>query len=193
MRLKVVLATLWLSLALAACSGIEVQPADTAAFVAGNYRYYTWRSEPLKNTANSSDPLYLMDAAVRREVDAALADKGYVRDPGRAQFSVDYLQAPGLLEGVDSRDTYGGIDPIPSARPNRQLDQAMVDNAHALSGIHETHNLALLFNDVGTRSEVWHVLITKIVENVNEINPAEMEEAVRQGVRKGLDELPDAS
>lgn len=193
MRALFVLAGLWLPLLLTACSGIETQPTDTAAFAAAGYKYYTWRSQPLKNTANSSDPLYLLDAMIRREVDAALADKGYVLDAGRARFSVDYLQAPGLLQGVGSWDASGGIDPIPSARPNRQIDQARVDNAHALAGVHETHNIALLFNDTGTRTEIWRVLITKIVENVNETDPEKLAKAVHQGIRKGLSYLPDAS
>ena len=77
------------------------------------------------------------------------------------------LQATGLRMGVDSQDASGGIDPIPSARPNRQINQAMVDNANALSGVQETNNIALQFNSVETQQEIWRVLITKIVENTN--------------------------
>ncbi len=192
MRIKHLLATLWLPLLLAACSGIETQPADVTQFVDGHYKYYTWRSEPLKNAQNSSDPIYLMDRVVRREVDAELASKGYVLDADKAQFDVDYLQAPGIVQGVGSQDTYGGIDPIPSARPNRQINQAMVDNANALAGVHETHNIALLFNDASTHTEVWSVLITKIVESTNQPDPKKLEKAIHQGIRKGLGDLPNA-
>ncbi len=192
MRTFTALTSLWLSLMLAACSGIETQPSDTKKFAAGSYKYYKWRSEALSNTANSGDNVYVVDRIMRQEVDAAMAEKGYVLDPARAQFSIDYLQAPGFLEGVKSQNTYGGVDPIPSARPNRQLDQAMVDNAYALSGVHETYNIALQFNDTGSQTEVWHVIITKIVENANESDPEKLTGTIRKGIRKGLSELPDA-
>ncbi|TGD75793.1 hypothetical protein E4634_02680 [Mangrovimicrobium sediminis] len=192
MRPLHLLSILCLPLWLAACSSIETQPADATQFAQGQYKFYTWRDEALKNPQNSSDPIYVMDAVLRREVDAALAEKGYVRDAGRAQFEITYLQAPGILQGVGSSDAYGGIDPIPSARPNRQVNQAMVDNAQALSGVRETHNIALLFNDAGSHDEVWSVLITKIVDSVNQPDPEKMAKAIRQGVRKGLGELPDA-
>lgn len=192
MRKLTALTSLWLSIVLTACSGIETQPAPTEKFAAGSYKYYKWRSEPMRDTANSRDPEYAMDRIMRREVDAALAAKGYVLDPGRARFSVDYLQAPGFLEGVDSQDAYGGIDPIPTARPNRQINQAMVDNAEALSGVHETYNIALQLNDTDSQTEVWHVIITRIVENANETDPEKLTDTIRKGIRKGLDSLPDA-
>lgn len=190
MRFYVFLAAVAL---LAACSGIETQPADTATFVAGHYKYYAWRNPPLKNTQRSGDPIYLMDGMIREEVDTVLAGKGYVLDAGQAQFKVDYLQAKGLQQGVKSQDANGGIDPIPSARPNRQIDQAMVDNAYALAGLRETYNIALLFTDAASHDEVWRVLITKIVEDANTPDPEKMREAVRDGVREGLKHLPDAS
>jgi len=192
MRARAALAAIGLALLLAACSSIEIDATDSGDFAAAGYKYYTWRSQALKNPRNPRDQVYLMDGIIRREVDAALADKGYGLDPQRAQFSIDYLQAMGLQQGVRSQDANGGIDPIPSARPNRQIDQAMVDNAHALAGVHETNNIALLLNDVGTRSEVWRVRITKIVENTNEVDPDKMASEIRSGVRKGLKELPDA-
>ena len=140
------LAILLLSLAVAACSSIETRPADTTKFAAANFTYFTWRSQPLTNTSQSGDLLYVMDPIVRREVTAALTAKGYVLDPERAQFNVDYLQAMGLREGVSSQDASGGIDPIPSVRPNRQINQAMVDNANALAGVQTTSNIAIQFN-----------------------------------------------
>ncbi|MFV8818626.1 hypothetical protein [Haliea sp. E17] len=184
--------TPWLLLLLTACSGIETQPADTATFAAGSYKYYKWRNEPLRNTSNSGDSFYLVDRILREEVDAALAEKGYLLDPARAQFSVGYVQGPGFLEGVSSQDAWGGIDPIPSARPNRQVNQAMVDNANALSGVHETQNIALQLDDTATQTEVWHVLITKIVENANETDVKKLTDVIHQGIREGLKTLPDA-
>lgn len=192
MRRITALAALLLTLASAACSTIETQPADTAEFKALGYTYYKWRSQPLANSSRSADPLYIMDPIIRREVDSQLAGKGYILDEERAQFSVDYLQATGLRMGVDSQDASGGIDPIPSARPSRQLDQAMVDNAHALSGVQETNNIALQFNSVATRQEIWRVLITKIVENTNRMDKAALESGLSRGIQQGLRTLPRA-
>lgn len=192
MRRITALAAVLLSLILTACSSIETQPADTDTFEALGYTYFKWRSQPLRNSSRSSDALYLMDPIIRREVNAQLASKGYILDEERAQFSVDYLQATGLRMGVDSQDASGGIDPIPSARPNRQINQAVVDNAHALSGVQETNNIALQFNSVETQQEIWRVLITKIVENTNRIDNDAMERGLSRGIRQGLRTLPDA-
>ena len=187
-----IVTTLLLSLALAACSSIEIRPGDTAAFAAGDYSYYRWRSEPLVNTTQSEDVLYLMDPIVRREVDAALAKLGYVLNPDQAQFSVDYLQAMGLRQGVSSQDANNGIDPIPSARPGRQINQAMVDNANALAGVQTTNNIAIQFNDLASHEEVWHVVITKIVEDVNQTDVDRLERNISRGISQGLRDLPNA-
>ncbi len=99
MRITTSLGIALLSLAIVACSGIETRPAPTKDFAKGNYKYYKWRSEPLGTSSRSNDTIYLIDPIVRRELDANLRRKGYVLDPQQAQFSVDYLKAPGLLMG----------------------------------------------------------------------------------------------
>jgi len=194
MRRSKKIASLILAVGLVACSGIETRPADTGKFAAGNFTYYKWRTPALTNPTGSKDPLYLMDPLIRREVDKQLQAKGYVLDAARAQFTVDYLQALGLREGVASQDAaaISGLDPIPSARPNRLVNQAMVDNANALSGLQETENVALQFNDVGSNEEVWRVVITKIVENTNEIDRDEMKKTIGDGIAQGLRTLPNA-
>ena len=193
MRSFTTLATLLLAMTLTACSSIQTEPTDTAAFEAGSYKYFKWRSEPLANTAQSDDLLYVMDPIVRREVNSALRKRGYILDPEQAQFSVDYLQAVGLRQGVSSQDANGGIDPIPSARPNRQINQAMVDNAHALAGVQTTNNVAIQFNDVASQQEVWRVVITKIIDDVNNVDTAAMERTINRAIDQGFKTLPDAS
>ncbi|PLW69213.1 DUF4136 domain-containing protein [Pseudohalioglobus lutimaris] len=193
MRSFTVLATLMLIFGLTACSTIETRPEDTARFVAGQYKYFTWRSQPLNNPGGSSDPLYTMDPMIREQVNAQLVKKGYILDPARAQFSVDYLQATALREGVSSQDASGGIDPIPSARPNRQINQAMVDNANALAGVQTTNNIAIQFNDMESQEEVWRVVVTKIVDDVNRVDANTMRNNLQKGISKGMSSLPDAS
>lgn len=185
------LGALLLTLILAACSGTEIRPADTAAFTAANYRYFKWRSEPLQNRTNSTDALYVLDPLIRRSVNAALADRGYLLDPDRAEFSVDYFFATGMREGRKS-EVASNITPYPTAVANRLPDGATVDNAHALGGVKETSNIALQFNDVARREEVWHVIITSIVEDANMSDTTRLERSVRQAVEKGLAPLPPA-
>ncbi len=192
MRIINTLALALLSLALTACSGVEIQPSETDTFATGNYRYYKWRSEPLQNTINSSDPIYIMDPIMRREIDSTLRSKGYILDPERAQFSVDYLYAVGLREGAKAEQA-SNISPIPSVTPNRQVDQAVVDNANALGGLKETSNIAVQFNDTATREEVWRVIITKIMDNVNTVDGTKAADVLSKAVDKALRELPDAS
>ena len=191
MRITKPLAIALLALTIVACSGVETRPAPTEQFAKGNYKYYQWRSEPLDNSTRSSDRIYLMDPIVRRELDANLRSKGYILDASRAQFSVDYLQAPGLRMGEKS-GAASNISPYPSVVANRQIDGASVDNAHALGGVKETSNIAIQFNDTITKQEVWQVIITKFVENVNQIDPQQLDKNLSKGIAKGLDTLPPA-
>jgi len=177
---------------LAACSGIETRPAETETFAAGNYQYYSWRSEPMVNSINSVDPIYLLDPIFREALDDALQSKGYRLDAEKAQFTVDYIYAEGLRMGETSRNA-SNLSTQPGVIPNRNMDQASVDNAYALGGIKETSNIGLQFNDADSKEEVWRVVITKIVENVNRDNTSGMSKNVRKAIKKGLKELPDAS
>ncbi len=185
------LAALLLALNLAACSVTEVRPADTGLFAAAGYQYFKWRSKPLQNTARSGDPMYLLDPILRRSVNAALADKGFVLNEEKAQFSVDYFLAAGMREGTKS-EAASNITPYPTVLPNRLPDGATVDNAHALGGVKTTSNIALQFNDVARREEVWHVIITRIVEDENMRDTARLESIVQRAVRQGLRSLPPA-
>ena len=192
MRITHPLAIALLALTIAACSGVETRPAPTEQFAKGNYKYYQWRSKPLDNRTHSSDRIYLMDPIVRRELDANLRSKGYILDPSKAQFSVDYLQAPGLRIGEKSSDA-SNISPYPSVEANRQIDGASVDNAHALGGVKETSNIAIQFNDMSSKQEVWQVIITKFVENVNQVDTQRLDKNLTRGIAKGLDTLPPAA
>jgi hypothetical protein len=189
MRCTSILTALLATLMLAACGGVETRPEGTEEFAAADYRYYKWRDEPLVNTANSPDPVYVMDPIVRREVDTQLQKKGYILDEDKAQFNVTYLYAPGLMQGEVSRSA-SNLNPYPTAIPNRQMDQASVDNAYALGGMKETDNIGLQFNDQQTGKEVWLVVITKIVEDANRIDTARMESNLRKAIDQGMKTLP---
>lgn len=192
MRITTILATILLGLFLAACSGVDIQPSPVDDFAAGDYRYYKWRSEPLPRNTASNDPYYAIDPIMRREVDAGLRTRGYILDNERAQFSVDYLYAMGIREGAQSEQA-SNISPVPSVTPNRQVDQASVDNAIALGGVKETNNILLQFNDVKSNEAVWQVTMTKIVENTNRVDTSRLNDNLTKSVERALKPLPPAS
>ncbi len=174
----------------AGCAGVETQPADTAEFESRQFRYYQWRTPPLENTSNSRDSVYVLDGMVRESVDARLSALGYTLDPERAQFDVHFVNAPGSLQGFASEEATN-INTRPQLI-NRQVDQATIDNAQALSGVRDTENIRLSFNDVETRQEVWSVVITKIVEDANMADTARLRRVVNQAINRGLSTLPAA-
>lgn len=178
-----------LLLTLAACSGVETRPADVTTFAAGNYHYYSWRSEPLLNTTNSTDSMYRLDPIIRDAINANLKSKGYALDPARAQFNVDYIFAPGARDGVKGVEA-SNLSTYPGAVPNRDIDQASIDNANALGGLKETRNIGIQFNDVGRKQEVWHVIITKLVENANSTTGSGQNGAISSAVNKSMESLP---
>ena len=190
MRITNILASGLLALLLAACSGSEIQPAEMDQFAAANYTYYRWRSEPMNNTANSSDPIYSIDPVLRRQVNADLQSKGYILDSERAQFSVDYIFATGMRQGEKSEQA-SNLTPYPSVMPNRRVDGASVDNAIALGGVKETRNIVLQFNDVSSNGEVWHVTMTRIVEDANKAG-SRVDANLSKAINKALKPLPQA-
>jgi hypothetical protein len=192
MRITTILASTLLALVLAACSGIEIEPTATEQFVAGNYQYYRWRTAPLPAGTGSSDPVYAIDPIMRREVDAVLGSKGYTLDPERAQFTVDYIFGPGVLQGERS-ELASNISLRPSVTPNRQVDQASVDNAIALGGVKETNNIVLQFNDRTTNKAVWHVTLSKIVEDANRSDTSNIDRNLSKYIERALDTLPPAA
>ena len=185
-------ASLIVSLGLAACSGIETEPAATDTFAAGNYHYYRWRSQPMVNSKKSADPIYTLDPILRKELDTSLAEKGYILDQKRAQFSVDYIFAEGLLMGERSRSG-SNLSTHPGAVINRNTDQAEADNAYALGGVKETRNLGIQFNDIASNKEVWRVVITKIIDDANATDTSKMDKQVIKAVKNATKTLPAAS
>ena len=180
-----------LLLALAACSGVETSPAYVSDFAAGNYHYYSWRSEPMANTTHSTDSMYRLDPVLRDTINASLKSKGYVLDPARAQFNVDYIFAPGARDGVKGVEA-SNLSTHPGVVPNRDIDQASIDNANALGGLKETRNIGIQFNDVERKAEVWHVIITKLVGNANSTTGSGQPSKISAAVNNGMKSLPPA-
>lgn len=169
-------------LLLCACAGIDVQPDDTAEFAAEEHRYYAWRRPPLPQEGFRTDIAYQADPAIRAAVDRELQDKGYRMDSERADFLVDYLASMGTRDALTDADR-SMASRFPKTVINRNMDQAMIDNAYALDGVRETKNIAIVVYDIGQRRAIWKVLISKLVEDTNEVNVSLIDRAVRLGLR----------
>lgn len=191
MRILRLTACALLSMGLLACSGVAIEPAPVDEFTAAQYRYYKWRTKPLPVDARPADPEYRLDSVMRSEVDAVLRKKGYELAPERAEFSVDYLYAPGLREGAEPEQA-SNISPRARVTANRQVDQASVDNAIALGGLKETRNILLRFNDIASHRVVWHVRISKLVENANRMDEKALAEDLHRYLSRAMDKLPEA-
>jgi hypothetical protein len=191
MRITVVLACTILLSVLAACSNVHIEHNGTEAFAAGNYRYYKWRTAPLPKATRSYDALYALDPVLRKEIDALLQAKGYVLDPQRAQFTVDYMYVSGMAQGARSA-LADNIQPIPRINPNRQVDQASVDNAIALAGVRETDNIIVQFNDRESNREVWSATMTSIVEDANSNDATRLDDDMKGYLTRALESLPPA-
>ena len=178
-------------LLLAACSGMEIEAWEPTQFAAGNYQTYSWRSEPIVNTVGSRDMIYNMDPIVRKETDRALQAKGYRKVERNGDFTVDYTYAPGLRAGVPGEAT-SNISPRAGVRPNTTMSQAERDNAIALSGVKETHNLALQFNDGESRLEVWRGMLTKIAQDLTGDNMDSTQRTIGSGIGQLTSNLPKA-
>ena len=187
-----ILTTVAMALFLTACSGVETRPQDTEEFAAANYTFYSWRTVPLSNSSQSRDPVYVMDPIVRAAVDEELRAKGYRLSPEKAQFNVDYLYATGMRMGQKGSEA-SNLSNYPGVIPNRNIDQASIDNAHALGGVKETNNIALQFNDVERKEQVWSVIITKLVEDANRVDTPRLQKNIRSAIAEGLRTLPPAA
>ncbi len=191
MSLRFPLVSLFLILFLSACSGVETRTQETDKFEAGDYNYYKWRSAPLSANTNGDGFIHMIDPIVRKAVDKELAKKGYILNPDQAQFSVDYIYAEGIRTTAASNEVTGAN--YPGIAPSRDIDQASIDNAVALSGVKETSNLGLQFNDVASGKEVWRVLATKVIDRAAADEKEQAEKDIKIAVDRLLRPMPDAS
>jgi hypothetical protein len=192
MNNRKVFAALILAALVTACSSVEVEVWDSGDFGPANFQTYSWRSEPFANNVYSRDPIYVIDPVLRQIVDAQLAAKGFRKVPRDGDFTVDYTYAPGLRMGVAS-DAADNLSPRAGVRPNASVSQAERDNAIALSGVKETRNISLQFNDGQSGRELWGTLITKFTADANAPDKERVRSALESGVRRSFKELPAAT
>ncbi len=171
-----------LATALAACSGTEVIPDDTATFAATGYKTYAWLSEPLGQSGYNKSKIYQVDPVLRASVDERMQALGYRRvDRADAEFLVEYLAAEGVSSGVVAGSA-SNVRSYPVATINRIPDGATVDNAYALAAPRDTGTVAIVFLDSEGSTLLWRVRISALIEDANKVNVRGLERAVRQGL-----------
>jgi hypothetical protein len=176
---------------LSACSGVQIERAPTDRFNDAGYQSYSWRDLPIENTGNSDDPLYNIGPSLRSVVNDSLADKGYTLKESGGDFVIHFEFRTALTDGVLPRKM-SNIDPVPQVVVNRGTDQAMVDNAYALSGVREMNSILLNFEDRQNQALVWAVSMSKVVENLNRNDPARMRRTLGESVERAFRPLADA-
>ena len=181
---------------LVGCASVQVDTMDTAAFKNGNYKTYSWMGAPIDNSAGSTDPLYVLDPALRSAVDAKLASKGYRYVDSGGDFVIDYQFKDTLVAGslnstaAEADNRYPA--PTNQAVINRRPDQALVDNAYALSGPKELNSILIRFSDGESLTMVWAAGVSKVVDKLY-FDADDLQKTINVAVDRALGRLPSAS
>ncbi len=182
---------------LVACTGIQIDSAPLDRFNEGNYQSYSWRTAPLKTSTGDTDTLSIIDPALRAAVDRELSAKGYRQVASNGDFIIDYQFRAALAEGElnstarEADNTSPYVDP--NVVVNRQVNQALLDNAYALSGPKAINSIVIQFSSGDRQRLLWTTAINKMVENVNRDNVDKMTKGINAAVGRAFARLPLAS
>ncbi len=181
---------------LVGCASVQVDTTDTTAFKNGNYKTYSWMGAPIDNSAGSTDPLYVLDPALRSAVDAKLASKGYRYVDSGGDFVIDYQFKDTLVAGslnstaAEADNRYPA--PTNQAVINRRPDQALVDNAYALSGPKELNSILIRFSDGENLTMVWAAGVSKVFDKLY-FYADDLRKTINVAVDRALGRLPSAT
>ena len=184
-------------LTLGGCSSVQVDTTPNDRFEAGNYATYHWQAAALDPSGAASDPVYALDPTLRASVDNKLASKGYQRVETGGDFQVIYQFKASISEGALSMTaTDANNQDIPVSSQdlviNRRADQALIDNAYALSGPREVTSVLLTFTDGNSQSPVWAAGMSKVVDHAN-FDAKRMTASIDKAVNRALGRLPKAN
>ncbi len=181
---------------LVACTGIQIDSAPLDRFKAGNFQSYSWRTPALKTSTGDTDALSIIDPALRAAVDRDLSAKGYRQVAADGDFIIDYQFRAALAQGElnstarEADNTSPYVDP--NVVVNRQVNQALLDNAYALSGPKAINSIVIQFSSGDKQRLLWTTAINKMVENVNRDNVEKMTKNVNTAVSRAFSRLPQA-
>ena len=184
-------------LTLGGCSNVQVDTTPNDRFEAGNYTTYHWQAAALDPSGAASDPLYALDPTLRASVDNKLASKGYQRVDAGGDFQVIYQFKASISDGaLGMAATDANSQDIPVSSQdlviNRRADQALIDNAYALSGPREITSILLTFTDGSSQNPVWAAGMSKVVDHAN-FDAKRMTASIDKAVNRALGRLPKAN
>lgn len=190
----------WLGLLLMplliACSGIQIDSAPLDRFNEGGYQSYSWRTAALETHSGDTDTLSIIDPALRTAVNDVLSTKGYRQVASGGDFVIDYQFRAALAQGElnstarEAENTSPYVDP--NVVINRQVNQALLDNAYALSGPKAINSIVIQFSSGEKQRLIWTTSINKIVENVNRDNMDKMTAGINKAISRAFARLPRA-
>ena len=189
--------TLLGSLALGGCSSFQVDTTPNDRFEAGSYATYHWQAAALEPSGVATDPLYALDPTLRASVDRKLASKGYQLVDQNGDFQITYQFKASISDGalsVAATDANNQDIPVSSQDLviNRRADQALIDNAYALSGPKEVTSVLVTFTDGNTQNPIWAAGMSKVVDHAN-FDAKRMSSSIDKAVNRALGRLPNAN
>lgn len=111
-------------------------------------------------------------------------------------FVIDYQFKDTLVAGslnstsAEADNRYPA--PTNQAVINRRPDQALVDNAYALSGPKELNSILIRFSDGETLTMVWAAGVSKVVDKLY-FDADDLQKTIKVAVDRALGRLPSAS
>lgn len=175
---------------LSGCLSTHVQVWQADNFDTQNYRYYRWASPPLAAEKGISADMAVVDATVRKEVDRALAQKGYRRGEPAA-FEVDYrvggetlISRPGPLTPRDVGDRI-------RAGPNAEYEVSSDFTTHRVMDVLEIRKILVTVLDTGSEKTVWEGVAARPVDAADS-SAAAIARSVRTAVDKLMHRFPVA-
>lgn len=184
--------TVWCGLVLlvAGCLSTRTETWQANQFeqLQASWRYYRWSSPPLPDRGDD-DAMPIIDRALRAQLDSTLAARGYLKDPGLAQFAVDYrvggdavVGLPGVLSPTDVAERI-------FAGPNAEYEVSSQFYTHRTLGYHEFGHLKLSFYDIGSKRIVWESRASRLIDYPN-ADPARVAAGVTAATKKLLQDFP---
>ena len=182
-----------LTVALAGCLSTRTQTwhADEFEQRQSEWRHYRWSSAPLA-AGQAGARMLAVDQAVRAEVDAKLAARGYHRDPSQAQFAVDYR-----IGGDSQVGLTGPLSPTDEAErifagPNAEYEVSSKFYTHRTLGYQEFGHLRLSVYDIASKRIVWQGSASKLVDDPG-ASPQRLAAEISNSTGKLLQSFPSVS
>ena len=168
---------------LTGCLSTHVRVWQADNFDPQNYRNYHWASPPLTGESGISPDMSAIDATVRREVDRALAQKGYSRGEPAA-FEIDYRVGGETLISRPGPLTPREVGDRVRAGPNAEYEVSSDFTTHRVNDVLEIRRILVTVLDTDTEKTVWEGVAARPVDTAGS-----SARAIARSVRTAVDKL----